>query len=103
MTLQSMPYFVPIPYNSNSGPMTEEGVKTMTGIIILLTAMSLISWTITGVRYLIYLKKKRQTAYVYWNERWGDYGLFMMWDACMALVWGFILITEAGTYISKFI
>ena len=103
MILQtSFPIIMPIPYNSNSAPMTDQDLKILIGIWIILNTLSLISWCITGIKYLIYLERRKKNKYLDWYFRW-DNLLLGCWDFCMAFFWVLILTVWAGTFIAKFI
>jgi len=102
MNIQAViPIFIP---SGNSGPMSEHQKKVLLAIWIIINGLWLISWMITGIRYLN-SRKKIKTIYDSAYNRWydDDIGLLITFDATMIFIWAVLLLFMAGEFLTNFI
>jgi len=87
INLQVIPIMVP--YDSgNSAPMTDSDVSLLLGVWVVFNIWWIISWIITGVKYL----------FCKYPER---FELAYMLDIICIIVWFLIGIIKAGEFIAK--
>lgn len=94
--------FIPIIYDSgSSAPMTESDVNEMVACWIILNALWVLSFIITGIRYIIFLKSK-ESKYQYFESRLQREPT-IIFDVLMIAFWAIILLVEAGKWLSTLI
>jgi hypothetical protein len=87
-----IPIFIP----SNSGPMSNDDIKVIMGIWIIINILWIITWIITGVRYL--LSKLIKNWYFD-----GRFELAIILDVVVLIVWSVFGLVKAGIIISKYL
>lgn len=77
-------------------------MNLLTGIVVFLTMLDIVTWVITGIKHLYYLKreKKDRDLYYYRINRY-DFPLLAILDLTVFSMWMAILVILGGAFCLK--